>query len=136
MGKMLLGFAAAAALSLPAMATAGTPEQPFVGRPNANVAVGNLGGVGFVNGVAIHSGFGNGGFGDGRFDHGHWNSGSSGDLGVWVNGGQWAQYNNQSFRSDSYNDWWHDNPNRAYPAWMRNNQGCDRKWFAGDTLRC
>jgi hypothetical protein len=51
-------------------------------------------------------------------------------------GGEWAYYNNRSWESDSYNDWWHDRPDRAYPAWMRNNQNCDRRWFAGDTLRC
>ncbi len=52
------------------------------------------------------------------------------------NGGQWALYNNRSWASDSYNDWWHDNPSRAYPAWMRRNQDCARKWYAGDTLSC
>ena len=42
--------------------------------------------------------------------------------GVWINGGQWAQYNNETFRSDSYNDWWHERPWRAYPRWVRSNQ--------------
>jgi hypothetical protein len=51
-------------------------------------------------------------------------------------GGEWALYNNRSWNSDSYNDWWHDRPDRAYPAWMRNNQGCSRMWYAADTLRC
>jgi hypothetical protein len=41
-----------------------------------------------------------------------------------------------AWKSDSFNDWWHDRPDRAYPAWVRNNQNCDRKWWAGDTLRC
>ena len=62
--------------------------------------------------------------------------GGSGDLGIWVNGGEWAHYNNQTFQSDSYNDWWHDRPDRAYPAWMRNNQNCQRQWYAGNMLRC
>jgi len=52
------------------------------------------------------------------------------------NGGQWALYNNRSWAPDSYNDWWHDNPRRAYPAWMQRNQDCARKWYAGDTLSC
>ena len=40
------------------------------------------------------------------------------------------------WRSNSFNDWWHDNPERAYPRWMQNNGNCDRQWYAGDTLRC
>jgi hypothetical protein len=51
-------------------------------------------------------------------------------------GGEWALYNNRSWEPDSYNDWWHDRPDRAYPAWMRHNEGCPRQWYAGDTLRC
>lgn len=51
-------------------------------------------------------------------------------------GGEWAAYNNRSWDEDSYNDWWHDRPDRAYPAWMRRNQDCQRMWFSGDTLRC
>lgn len=62
--------------------------------------------------------------------------GGGGGLGVWVNGGEWALYNNQSWQSDGFNDWWHDRPDRAYPAWMRNNQNCARQWYAGSTLRC
>jgi hypothetical protein len=41
-----------------------------------------------------------------------------------------------AWKSDSFNDWWHDRPDRAYPRWVANNQNCERKWFAGDTLRC
>jgi hypothetical protein len=51
-------------------------------------------------------------------------------------GGEWAEYNNRSWAPDSYNDWWHDRPDRAYPAWMRHNQDCQRQWFSGDVLRC
>jgi len=51
-------------------------------------------------------------------------------------GGEWALYNNRSWEPDSYNDWWHDRPDRAYPAWMRRNQDCQRPWFAGNTLTC
>jgi hypothetical protein len=56
-------------------------------------------------------------------------------VGGWY-GDDWAYYNNRSWEQDSYNDWWHDNPNRAYPAWMQRNQNCDRMWWSGDTLRC
>jgi hypothetical protein len=56
-------------------------------------------------------------------------------FGGWY-GGEWALYNNRSWESDSYNDWWHDRPDRAYPAWMRRNQDCSRPWYSGDTLTC
>jgi hypothetical protein len=40
------------------------------------------------------------------------------------------------WRENSFNDWWHDRPDRSYPAWVRNNQNCERKWWAGSELRC
>jgi hypothetical protein len=136
MGKMLLGLTAAiAVMAITTPATAGTPEEPFVGIPNAKGAVGTLGFDPTVGGGGFHVGIGHPGFGDNRFDRGRGHGGSS-DLGIWVNGGQWAQYNNRTFESDSYNDWWHDRPDRAYPAWMRNNRDCARQWYAGSTLRC
>jgi hypothetical protein len=138
MGKMLLGLAAAIAVTaVTTPATAGTPEDAFVGIPNAKGAVGTLGfNPTAVGGGGFHGGFVNHpGLGDSHFDrHGHGSSDSS--SGVWVNGGQWALYNNRTFASDSYNDWWHDRPDRAYPAWMRNNKNCERQWYAGATLRC
>jgi hypothetical protein len=51
-------------------------------------------------------------------------------------GGDWARWNNRSWEATSYNDWWHEEPWRAYPAWMRRNQDCARRWYAGDTLSC
>ena len=60
------------------------------------------------------------------------------DIGIWVNGGEWARWNNQTWRSDSFNDWWHDRPDRAYPAWVRNNQmmqNC-RLYYSGGGWRC
>ncbi len=131
MGKMLLGLAAAIAVTaLATPAAAGTPGDPFVGFPNVNPSTLP------VSGGSLHVGFGGGfdGFGDRRFDRRRSDGSSSG--GVWVNGGEWAHYNNRPFAADSYNDWWHDNPNHSQPAWVRNNQGCERQWFAGDTLRC
>ena len=41
-----------------------------------------------------------------------------------------------AWKSDSFNDWWHDRPDRAYPRWLTANQNCARKWVAADTLRC
>ena len=41
-----------------------------------------------------------------------------------------------AWRSDSFNDWWHNQPDRSFPRWMQNNGNCERKWWGGDTLRC
>ena len=55
--------------------------------------------------------------------------------------GGWGYYDpdlNRSWASDSYNDWWHDRPDRAYPRWVRHNDGCDegRMWQGGGVWRC
>lgn len=136
MGKMLLGLAAAiAATAIASPANAGI-DEPFVGVPNANPTVGISGmpAPGFVNGVTVHSGFG---FGNG-FGHGGRGSRSSGGSsgGVWVNGGEWAHYNNQTFASNSYNDWWHEQPSHSQPAWVRNNSDCAKPYFQGNVLSC
>lgn len=121
MHRMLLGLAAgiaAFAIAAPALADGG-------GRSSGGQASAN-------GGFFIVSGPG-GGFGDG---HGDRRRHHDGDGGVWINGGEWALYNNRPFQPDSFNGWWHDRPDRAYPAWMRNNQDCARPWFQGNTLRC
>ena len=50
-------------------------------------------------------------------------------------GGEWALYNNRPFEPDSYNDWWHERPWRAYPRWM-GSSSCDRQWWGGGSWRC
>ena len=50
--------------------------------------------------------------------------------------GAWADYNNRTWRADSYNDWWHDRPDRAFPRWVRNNDNCERMWWSGGGWRC
>ena len=76
---------------------------------------------------------------DGRRD-GRGRRGGSGScdisVGTWYSGGEWALYNNRSWESDSYNDWWHDRPDRAYPRWMSTNQDCQRQWWSGGGWRC
>ncbi len=42
----------------------------------------------------------------------------------------------RSWQPDSFNDWWHDRPDRAYPAWMSRNQNCERKYWSGGDWRC
>ncbi len=89
-------------------------------------------------------GFINGGFGRlqgcsvGGDHRGHRGRDGSCDIsvGTWVNGGEWALYNNRSWESDSYNDWWHDRPDRSYPRWVTNNQDCARQWWQGGAWRC
>ncbi len=40
------------------------------------------------------------------------------------------------WRSDSFNDWWHDRPDRSYPAWVARNAKCERLWWSGGDWRC
>ena len=40
------------------------------------------------------------------------------------------------WRSDSFNDWWHDRPHRSLPRWVRHNQNCERRYWAGGAWRC
>ena len=57
-------------------------------------------------------------------------------TGTWIDGGEWAVYNNRSWESDSYNDWWHDQPWRSYPRWVSKNEDCQRQWWSGGGWRC
>jgi hypothetical protein len=45
---------------------------------------------------------------------------------------------NRSWEPDSFNDWWHDRPDRAYPRWVWHNHDCteDRMWWSGAGWRC
>jgi len=72
----------------------------YVGSPNSP----DLGSCNMGHGRDGHrdGNFGCGGFGDG-----------------WAYAdGSWALYNNRSWEPSSYNDWWHDRPDRAYPRWV------------------
>ena len=132
MRAMAFGLTASLGVALIAV-TPAAAKEPFVGIPNANATFGLSGqpSPGFAGG-GVHIGVGSG-FGDHRFDRRR--RGSDGNLGVWVNGGEWAKHNNRSFESDSYNDWWHDQPWRSQPAWVRNNQDC-RAYWSGGGWRC
>jgi hypothetical protein len=54
--------------------------------------------------------------------------------------GEWALYNNRSWEPDSYNDWWHDRPDRAFPRWVQEQRGgpCpeERMWWSGSGWHC
>jgi len=123
MRNLLLATATllAAAAVPPAQAQSSTASA-FVGVPSSGGA-----------GVRVHHGFGgdhrDGHHRDGRFDDGA-------AIGTWYDGGEWALYNNRSWLPDSYNDWWHDRPDRAFPRWVQNNQNCERVWWSGGGWRC
>ena len=116
MRALLLGLAASAAM-VPVAATAESPERmAFVANPATSIQ----------GGFAI-------GRHDGDFRRQHRRSrGNDGSVFIYDRDYQ----GDSAWRSDSFNDWWHDRPDRAYPRWVANNQNCERKWFAGDTLRC
>jgi hypothetical protein len=122
MGKLLLGFAA----SIAAMGVV----TPAAAAPEAAIAASS----GNFAGVNVHVGESRsifvGGFRDDRRFRRR-----GGDGGIWISGGEWAHYNNRAFQSDSYNDWWHDQPWRSQPAWVRNNQDC-RAYWSGGGWRC
>lgn len=40
------------------------------------------------------------------------------------------------WRPGSFNDWWHDRPDRSMPRWVRHNQNCERMWWSGGGWRC
>lgn len=83
------------------------------------------------SGVTIHSGKSFGGRRDGGFRRHRGNHGNGGLL-IYDRDYQ----GDTAWRSDSFNDWWHDRPDRAYPRWMVSNQECDRQWYQGNVLRC
>lgn len=41
-----------------------------------------------------------------------------------------------AWRAESFNDWWHERPNRSYPSWVMRNRDCKRMWWDGSVLRC
>ena len=42
----------------------------------------------------------------------------------------------RSWEPESYNDWWHERPERSYPRWMQNNRNCERQWWSGGGWTC
>ena len=112
MRALLLGLAAsAAAMALPGAAAAeGSDRLEFVGVSSTNSGI-----------VSGHH--------DGRFRR---HRGHDGTVVVYDRDYQ----GDSSWRSDSFNDWWHDKPERSYPRWMVSNQNCDRMWWGGGAWRC
>ena len=101
--------------------------------------------VGAAAGVTIHRG------GPGRFDgdfrrgdrRGHDRDGRDRrdrhrdrDFDGLVYVGDREYQGDTAWRANSYNDWWHERPNRSFPRWVRNNQDCERQWWSGGGWRC
>lgn len=127
-------------LSLTALLAAAIPAAPATAQ--------SLAGAGFTSGSAFHSSGvsgatkastgvrvhrGDGGNGDGR--HHRRGRGDSNFGGVYVAPRDGYDLN-RNWASDSYNDWWHDRPDRAFPRWMSANQDCKRQWWSGGDWRC
>lgn len=123
--RTLLFAIASLAIAVPASADAqSAPGLQFSARSGS----GHHGGLGKGGGFDRRDGRRD----DRRDDRRHRRHG---DDVVYYDG--YREYQGDSaWKSDSFNDWWHDRPDRAYPRWVAANQNCERKWFAGDTLRC
>ena len=126
MTRMLL--AAAGSVAAIAFSASGLHAQSWSGSSHRS---------GAFTGVPEGSASFRGGFQrDCRGDRRCGNRGDRSDVVMDWYGGEWARWNNRTWEATSYNDWWHEEPSRAYPAWMRRNADCQRMWFSGDTLRC
>jgi hypothetical protein len=133
MRNLLLGFAAPLAVSL-------VPPAPVHAQDWAASS--------FTSSQGLRSGqFGNPptpgdlsacrNLGRERGRHHHGSSGCDVLVGGWgYVDGEWARYNNRSWDPDSYNDWWHDRPDRAFPRWVWSNQDCARRWWSGGGFHC
>ena len=95
-----------------------------------------------AGGVRIHYGHGNGKWGGDRDrhrrdgDHRRHRDDRRGD--VFLEGWGYDDWDGgRVWESDSYNDWWHDRPDRAFPRWVQSNaQTCERMWWNGSGWRC
>jgi len=112
------------------LAAAAIPASPAEAQSSASAAFLGVNNDHGGAGVHVHRGHGDrvgGHHRDGRFD--------DGAINTWYEGGEWALYNNRTWEPDSYNDWWHDRPDRAFPRWVQNGS-CDRLWWSGGGWRC
>ena len=75
-------------------------------------------------------------FGGGGGHHGRRHHGRGNDVIVGGWGGYYDADVNRSWDSNSFNDWWHDRPDRAYPRWVQHNDNCERVFWVGEGWRC
>lgn len=135
--RMLLVLASLSAIALPSPAVAqslvdqGFSESNGSGRFHRG-EIGRVRGDVKLQGCDVRSGRGHRSDSGDRRDR----RGCEVSVGTWVDAGEWALYNNRSWESDSYNDWWHDQPWRSYPRWVSKNEDCQRQWWSGGGWRC
>ena len=77
----------------------------------------------------------------GRRDHDRDRHRRGGGSACTIFADNWGYYDpdfNSAWDSDSYNDWWHDRPDRAFPRWVQHNEACapDRMWWSGSGWHC
>ena len=139
MRSLLLGLAAALAIpAAPAtaqsLAGAGFTAGPAFASTGSGVTSRGIGSASSsMTGVTVH----HGDRGDwGESGHGRHRGNRDGGFGGFYPGLRDGYDINQGWASDSYNDWWHDRPDRAYPRWMSDNQDCKRLWWSGGGWRC
>jgi len=116
-----------AAVSLAAVIVVATPAQAQSSAASAFVGVPS-------HGVTIHWGHGGQGFRSDFADDRRDRRRGNGDGDVFI--GEWPQQGDTAWRADSYNDWWHERPDRAYPRWLSTNSKCERLWWSGSGWRC
>lgn len=127
MRTILLGLAAPlAAITLPAPALALDPASPQFT-------------AGAAAGVTVHRGIAgrfDSDFGRGRRGHDGFRRDRRRDRDGFVFLGDREYQGDTAWRHNSYNDWWHERPNRSFPRWVQNNQNCERQWWSGGGWRC
>jgi hypothetical protein len=135
MHRLLLGAAAASIAAFTSASPALAQGVVTLGGLSSTSVHRALPGLGFAtHGRGRHGDFRHGG---NHFHHIHVGDGMVGAG--WGYGGYdgYDYYDvNASWQPDSFNGWWHDRPDRAYPRWMARNRDCARPWFSGDTLTC
>lgn len=130
-------------IGLAAIAIAGAAPAAAQDRSGAGW---NSGGSAGANGgftVRVHRGGGDRWNGDGRDRDGRDRDGRDGRDGRRGRDGgdtyfPYRDYQGDSlWRSVSFNDWWHDRPDRAFPRWVAGNADtCERIWSSGSGWRC
>ena len=123
MRTMLLGLAAPlAAITFPAApAFALDPASPQFT-------------VGAAAGVTVHRGSGD--FRSDRRGHDRFRRDRRREFGGFVYFDDREYQGDTVWRHNSYNDWWHERPNRSFPRWVQNNENCERQWWSGGGWRC
>ncbi|QIK79058.1 hypothetical protein G7077_09295 [Sphingomonas piscis] len=59
------------------------------------------------------------------------------NYGYYYAPGEWARSNNRAWESDSFNDWWHDDPSRSMPRWTQGNRReCRQQYWTSAGWTC